>query len=131
MLDVIFPAQVAPLVPRICEPVDRPSSCLAATPVAVDLSSVITLADEELFRAQPAVPLEEHELVHPSRRDENWTAASGPITVRTYWLSIRRLYMRAQAANLGPPSFPPLSDVQGRPQPREFLTSLLFHELAG
>lgn len=97
MLDMISTAFVAPLMPSIRESMSGSLFALAAGIAAVDLSSIVGAADEERPRTVAAAQLEDIEVVHPSRRDENLTTASGPTTVRTYWLSIRRLYTRIQA----------------------------------
>jgi len=94
---VVLPAFIAPLVAGIRGPMERGLLELAARWAAVALSSVIRPADEEVPQASPAAQLEDHELVHPSRPDENWTTTSRSTTVRAYWLSIRRLYTRVQA----------------------------------
>ena len=97
MRGVILPALVAPLMPGIRGPMERSLLELAAILAAVTLPSVIRPADEEPPQASPAAQLEDHELVHPRRKDENWTAASGSSIVASYRLSIRWPYMRVQA----------------------------------
>lgn len=69
----------------------------AAVLAAVALPSVVGAADVKPQRTSTALQLEHQQLVHPLRKDENWTAASRPCTVRMYQLSIRRLYTRVQA----------------------------------
>jgi len=93
----------------------------AATRAAVTLPSVIRPADEEPPQASPAAQLEDNELVHPSRRDENWTAISGASTVREYWLSIRRLYMRVQAPTWALLRFTPPLGPTGTCRPARLL----------
>jgi hypothetical protein len=97
MRGMVLSALVAALVSSICSPMQRSLCELGAFCAAVDLPSVVRPADEEPRQASPAAQLENNELVHPVRSNENWTATSGPITVRAYWLSIHQLYMRVQA----------------------------------
>jgi hypothetical protein len=97
MTCVILPTLVAPLVSRIRQPTKRSLLELAAGLVAVALASVVRSTDDEPLAAPTATQLEDNELVHPARKDKNWTATSATITVPTYWLSIRRLYTRVQA----------------------------------
>jgi hypothetical protein len=94
---VILSTLVAPLVPRIRPPTKRSLLELAAGLVAVAMAPVIRPADDESPAAPAATKSEDNELVHPARKDENWTATSSTMTVPRYWLSIRRLYMRVQA----------------------------------
>jgi hypothetical protein len=95
---VILPALGAPLVSRIRQPAERSLLELAASLVAVALAPVIRPTDVEPDATSVAVQREDNELVHPARTDENWTATSASSTVPAYWLSIRRLYTRVQAA---------------------------------
>jgi hypothetical protein len=97
MGSVILPALVAPLVPRIRQPMKRGLLVLAAGLRAVTLAPVVRPADVEPSATTAASQLEDNELVHPARTDENWTLTSASSTVCVYWLSIRRLYMRVQA----------------------------------
>lgn len=111
MRGMVLSALVAALVSSICSPMQRSLLELGAFRAAVDLPSVVRPADEERRQASPAAQLKNNELVHPVRSDENWTATSGPITVRAYWLSIHQLYMRVQAPTwtllrFTPPSVP-------------------------
>ena len=111
MRGMVLSALVAALMSSICSPMQRSLRELGAFRAAVDLPSVVRPADEERRQASPAAQLENNELVHPVRGDENWTATSGPITVRAYCLSIHRLYMRVQAPTwtllvFTPPSVP-------------------------
>lgn len=69
----------------------------AAVVTAIPLPSVVGSAYAEPQRTSTAPQLEHQQLVHPTRKDENWTATSGPCMVRMYQLSIRRLYTRVQA----------------------------------
>jgi hypothetical protein len=94
---VILSALVAPLVSRIRPSMKRSLLELAAGLVAVALAPVIRPTDDESPTAPAAPQLENNELVHPARKDKNWTATSATITVPMYWLSIRRLYTRVQA----------------------------------
>jgi hypothetical protein len=94
---VILPALVTSLVPRIRQPMKRGLLELAAHLIAVALATVVRPADMEPSAASGTSQLEDNELVHPARRDENWTATSASSTVSMYWLSIRRLYARVQA----------------------------------
>lgn len=98
MVCVILPALGAPLVSRIRQPAERSLLELAASLVAVALAPVIRPTDVEPDATSVAVQREDNELVHPARTDENWTATSASSTVPAYWLSIRRLYTRVQAA---------------------------------
>jgi hypothetical protein len=97
MRRVILSTLVAPLVPRIPQTTKRSLLELTAGVVAVALAPVVRPANNESLAAPAATQLEDHELVHPARMDENWTATSATITVLAYWLSIRRLYTRVQA----------------------------------
>jgi hypothetical protein len=94
---VILPTFVAPLVSRSRTPMNRGLLELAAGVVAVALTPVVRPTDDESFAAPAATQPEDNELVHPTRKDENWTTTSATTTVPMYWLSIRRLYARAQA----------------------------------
>jgi hypothetical protein len=94
---VILPTFVAPLVSRVPQPTERDLLRYAASIVAVALAAVVRPADAEPFAATGAIQREDHELVHPARKDENWTTTSASSTVRMYWLSIRRLYTRVRA----------------------------------
>ena len=84
MRSVVLPTLVAPLVSGIRGPMKRGLLEFAAVRAAVALPSVIRSTNEEPLQASPTAQLENHELVHPSRRDENWTATSGSTTVRAY-----------------------------------------------
>jgi hypothetical protein len=97
MRRVILPTLVASLVSRSRQPMTRGLLELAAGLIAIALAPVVRPTDDESLAAPTATQLEDNELVHPARKDENWTATSATITVRTYWLSIRRLYTRVQA----------------------------------
>ena len=94
---VILPTLGAPLVSRIPAPMKRGLLELATGIVAVALAPVVRPTDDEPLAARAATQLEDNELVHPARKDENWTSTSATLTVPTYWLSIRRLYTRVQA----------------------------------
>ena len=113
MRGMVLSALVAALVSSICSPMQRSLRELGAFRAAVDLPSVVRPADEETRQASPAAQLKNNELVHPVRSDENWTAASGPIKVRAYCLSIHRLYMRVQAPTWALLRFTPLSVPTG------------------
>jgi hypothetical protein len=119
-IGVISSALVASLVLGIGEPPLARLLELAAGLAAVTLSPVVMLADMELHRASTAAQLEDNKPVHPSQRDENWTAASGATTVPAYWLSIRRLYMRVQAPTWALLRFTRRPDLQERLAPRDF-----------
>jgi hypothetical protein len=97
MCCMILPALVAPAVPGIRPSPKRGLLKLAADLAAVALAPVVRPADVESPATPAASHLEDHELVHPARKDENWTTASATRTVPVYWLSIRRLYTRVQA----------------------------------
>ncbi len=120
MRGVILSALVAPLVSRIREPAGRGLLGLAATIAAVALPPVIRPTNVERRRASAAAQRENNELVHPRGRDENWTPASASTTVRAYWLSIRRLYMRVQASTWTLLRFFRRPDLQERLEPRDF-----------
>jgi len=104
----------ASLVSRIPPPTKGGFLELAAGLVAVALAPVVRPTDDESLAAPAATQLEDNELVHPARKDENWTATSANFTVPTYWLSIRRLYTRVQAPTWALIRFPPI----GRTRPR-------------
>jgi hypothetical protein len=97
MRDVILPTLAAPLVSRIRPPTKRGLLEPAADLVAVTLAPVVGPTDDKSSAAPAAAQPEDNDLVHPARKDENWTATSATTTVPTYWLSIRRLYTRVQA----------------------------------
>jgi hypothetical protein len=94
---VVLPAFRASLVSRIPPPTKGGFLELAAGLVAVGLAPVVSPTDDESLAAPAARQLEDNKLVHPARKDENWTTTSANLTVPTYWLSIRRLYTRVQA----------------------------------
>lgn len=98
MLGVIFATFAASLMLGTGAAPHRRLLAPAAILTAVALPSVVGSTDVKLARASSAPKLEHQQLVHPSRKDENWTVASGPYKVRLYQLSIRRLYMRVQAS---------------------------------
>jgi len=98
MSRMVLPPLVAPLVSRIRQPVERGLLELTTDLVAVALATVIRPADEESPGTSAANQFEDNKLVHPARKDENWTTMSATATVHAYWLSIRRLYTRVQAA---------------------------------
>ena len=120
MRSVILAPLLAALVFRARKPMARGLRKVSTALAAVDLAPVVRSTDMEPRRALAAAQLEENELVHPSRTDENWTAASGASTVRAYWLSIRRLYTRVQAPTWTLLSFIRGSGLQEHPEPREF-----------
>ena len=95
---MVLSAPVAPLVARIPQPTERGLLEAAAGLSAVALAVVVAPADVKSPATSAATQREDIQLVHPARKDENWTATSATITVPTYWLSIRRLYTRVQAA---------------------------------
>ena len=97
MSRMILPPLVAPLVSRIRQPSKRGLLELAADLVAIALTPVIRSADAESPGTSAANQFEDNELVHPARKDENWTTTSATATVHAYWLSIRRLYTKVQA----------------------------------
>jgi hypothetical protein len=97
MLGVILPALVTALVLGICEPAERRLLDGTTLVVAVSLAPVVATADVERPSATAAAQLEQQYVVHPARKDENWTTTSGPDTVARYRLSIRWPYMRVQA----------------------------------
>jgi hypothetical protein len=84
MRRVIVPALGASLVSCIPAATKRRLFQDTAYVTAVGLSVVVGLTHVERPRASTAAQLEDHELVHPLRRDENWTTASGSLTVRVY-----------------------------------------------
>jgi hypothetical protein len=81
---VILSAQIAPLMSSTRQPMTRGLLELTTDLVAVALASIMRLADVEPCQAAAATQLVENDLVHPWRMDENWTATSGPTTVRAY-----------------------------------------------
>jgi hypothetical protein len=115
MSRMILPPLVAPLVFRSRQPVKRGLLELTADLVAVALATVIRPADVESPGTSAANQLEDNELVHPARTDENWTTTSATATVPAYWLSIRRLYTRVQAATWTLLRFPPSAPTGTRP----------------
>jgi len=94
---VILSALVASLVPGVYQPVQGGLLELAAVLGAVPLPAVVRPADVEPLAASAAVQRKDNDVVHPTRMNENWTPTSATVTVRMYWLSIRRLYTRVQA----------------------------------
>lgn len=94
---VISATFVAPLVSRSRTPMNRGLLELATGVVAVALAPVVRSTDDESLAASAATQPEDNELVHPARKDENWTTTSVTTTVPVHWLSIRRLYTRVQA----------------------------------
>lgn len=120
MRDVILAPLLAALVLRTRESMARGLCKFSAVLAAVGLPSVVRVADMEPRRASAAAQLEEGQLVHPARTDENWTATAGASTVRTYGLSIRRPCTRVQAPTWTLLSFIRGSDLQEHPEPREF-----------
>jgi hypothetical protein len=103
VLGVVLPALVAALVLGIGEPSERGLLDGTAVVAAVSLSPIVATADVERSSAAAAAQLEQEYVVHPARKDENWTTASGSGTVIPYRLSIRWPYMRVQL--LTGPSF--------------------------
>ncbi len=94
---MVLPPLVTPLVPGIRPPSERGLLSLATVLGAVALTPIFRPADVEPLATSTALQREYHELVHPARKDENWTTTSTTRTVLAYWLSIRRLYTRVQA----------------------------------
>jgi hypothetical protein len=94
---MVLPSLVASLMPPIRPSLERGLLALAAVLGAVALASIVRPAHVESPAASTALQREDHELVHPARKDENWTTTSAISTVLLYWLSIRRLYTRVQA----------------------------------
>jgi len=94
---MVLPSLVASTVPAIGPSPERGLLAPAAVLGAVALAPIVTPADVESPAASTALQREDHELVHPARKDENWTTTSATRTVSMYWLSIRRLYTRVQA----------------------------------
>ena len=115
MSRMILPPLVAPLVSRIRQPSKRGLLELAADLVAIALTPVIRPADVESPGTSAANQLEDNELVHPARKDENWTTTSATATVPAYWLSIRRLYTRVQAPTWALLRFTPPLGPTGTP----------------
>jgi hypothetical protein len=120
MCGVILPPLLAALVFRARKPMVRGLGEGSAVLAAVGLPPVIRTTDVELRRASAAAQLEEDELVHPSRRDENWTAPSGASTVRMYRLSIRWPYTRVQAPTWTLLRFIRCSDLPEQSGTRDF-----------
>jgi hypothetical protein len=103
VLGMVLPALVAALVLGIGESSKRGLLDGTAVVAAVSLSPVVATADVERSSAAAAAQLEQQYVVHPARKDENWTTASGSGTVTPYRLSIRWPYTRVQL--LTGPSF--------------------------
>lgn len=121
MLGMVLPAFIAALVLGIGESPERRLLDGAAEVVAVPLTAVIAATDVERPSATATAQREQKYLVHPSRKDENWTTASGPSTVVPYRLSIRWPYMRVQAPTWALLRFIRGSDLQQPAPLREFL----------
>jgi hypothetical protein len=121
---MVLPPLVAPLVPGIRSSPQGGLLELAAVLTAVALAPVVGPADVEPPATAAAIQLEDQELVHPARKDENWTTTSRSGTVAPYRLSIRWPYMRVQAPTWALLRFIRGSDLQQRTRPREFLGAL-------
>jgi hypothetical protein len=106
---MVLPPLVAPLVPGIRSSPQGGLLELAAVLAAVALAPVVRPANVEPPATAAAIQLEDQELVHPARKDENWTTASRAGTVAPYRLSIRWPYMRVQA-----PTWTLLRFIRGR-----------------
>jgi hypothetical protein len=127
---MVLSALVAPLVARIPQPTERGLLEPAAGLIAVALAVVVASADMKSSATSAAVQREDIQLVHPARKVENWTATSASSTIPMYWLSIRRLYTRVQAATWALLSFLRRSDLQQRVEARDFPGAPVL-ELAG
>jgi hypothetical protein len=97
MGSMVLPSLVAPLMPPVRPSPKRGLLERAAVLGAVALAPIVRPADVEPSSASTALQREDHELVHPARKDENWTTTSASRTLWMYWLPIRRLYTRVQA----------------------------------
>src|SRR3954465_3334152 len=73
---MVLPPLVGPLVPGIRHPPQGSLLELSAVLAAVTLAPVLSPANAEPPATAAAIQLEDHELVHPARKDENWTTAS-------------------------------------------------------
>ena len=114
MCCVVLASLVAPLMSGIRHPPNGGLLELAAALPAVALAPVVRPADVEPPATAATIQLEDQQLVHPARKDENWTTASGPGTVAPYRLSIRWPYMRVQAPTWALLRFIRGSDLQQR-----------------
>jgi hypothetical protein len=119
VLGVILSALIAPPMLGVGEPMEAGLLELATTLAAVALSPVVAPTDEERPRAPAAAQLEE--VVHPSRKDENWTAPSrsGNSTHRTGCPSVAGA-SRVQAATWALTRFIRRSGLHERAEPRDF-----------
>ena len=129
MRRVILPTLIASLVPRIPQTTKRGLLELAADLVAIALTPVVRPTDNEPLAAPTATQLEDNELVHPARKDENWTATSAAIKVPNVLAVHPPAVHEGPGANLGSHSFLRPSDLQDRAEARDFLTRL--PEVAG
>jgi len=120
---MVLPPLVAPLVPGICPSPKRGLLEPATGLGAVALAPVVRPADVEPLATAAAIQLEDQELVHPARKNENWTATSSSGTIAPYRLSIRWPYMRVQAPTWALLRFIRVSDLQQPARPREFLAA--------
>jgi hypothetical protein len=120
---MVLPPLVAPLMPGIRHPPKRGLLEPAAALAAVALAPIVRPADVKAPATSAAIQLEDQELVHPARKDENWTTASGSGTVAPYRLSIRWPYMRVQAPTWALLRFIRAPDLQQPIHPREFLAA--------
>jgi len=122
MRSMILSPLLAALVFRARKPMTRGLREVSAALAAVGLPPVVRSTDVEPHPASAANQLVDNELVHPLRRDENWTATSGASTVRMYWLSIRWPYTRVQALTWTLLRFIRRLDLPERSGPRDFLS---------
>jgi hypothetical protein len=75
VLGVILPTLVAALMLGIGESPERSLLDGTTSVAAVSLSPVVATADVERPPAAAAAQLEQEYVVHPARKDENWTTA--------------------------------------------------------
>jgi hypothetical protein len=120
---MVLPPLVASLVSGIRSSSQGSLLKLAAVLAAVALPPVVRPADVEPPATAATIQLEDQELVHPARKDENWTTTSRSGTVAPYRLSIRWPYMRVQAPTWTLLRFIRGSELQQRTWPREFLAA--------
>lgn len=111
---------VASLVPGICPSPNRGLLELAAVLAAVALAPVVRPADVEPPAASAAIQLEDQELVHPARKDENWTTTSATRNSAQVLAVHPPAVHEGPGANLDPPSFLRLRHLQQCAEIRHF-----------
>lgn len=120
MCCMVLAPLVASLMPGICPSPKGSLLELAAVLAAVALAPVVRPADVERLATVAAIQLEDHELVHPARKDENWTTTSATRN-STHVLAVHPPAVHeGPGANLDPPSFLRLRHLQQRAEIRHF-----------